>query len=260
VEWHNVNSRIEAERLLDSKSIYGAVLLSPGPSGPSATIILSGALNPNATAVAESVLIGVAQGAKAPAQIVTIHPASAAGRTLPLAATAVLWLAALAANIVALVLGPRLRKGAPLGRAGIVGVAAGVALLGTGLVIGLAWLWDSSLPIGWEVAGFLLLMGLAFALLQGGVLRWLGPAGVALLVPLYLMAPAVAGLPSELINPVYRELLWSWTPFRFAAEGLRSLMFLGSGAPDVQPAILVFVAIALGGFVLIAARPKSRVV
>jgi hypothetical protein len=80
---------------------------------------------------------------------------------------------------------------------------------------------------------------------------------MALLVPFYLMAPAVAGLPPELLNPTYRALLWSWTPFRFSTEGVRSLMFLGSGAPDVQSAQLVLGAIALGGLVLIAARRKN---
>lgn len=257
VEWHTVHSRAEAQSLLDNKQVYGALLFAPASGGLTATILVSGALNPTATAAAESVLINVAQATKAPVQIVTVHPTSAAGRTLPLAATALLWLAALAANIAALVLGPRLRKGVPLGRVAVAGVAAAAALLGTAVVVGFAWLWDSSLPIGTEVAGFIFLVGLAFALLQAGILRWLGPAGVALLGPLYLMAPAVAGLPPELINPIYRALLWSWTPFRFSAEGLRSVLFLGTGAPDVQPAILLFALIALGGLVLIAARRKS---
>jgi hypothetical protein len=104
-------------------------------------------------------------------------------------------------------------------------------------VLGLARIWDAGLPLSWEVAGFLGLVGTAFALLQAGVLRWLGLAGMAVLAPLYLMAPAVAGMPPELLNPVYRALLWSWTPFRFTAEGLRSLLFVGSGAPDVQYAL-----------------------
>ena len=257
VTWHLVQSRAEAESLLDSKHVYGALIVAPGQGGLSATILLSGALNPNATAVAEPILLGVAEGLKAPAQVVTLHPTSAAGRALPLAATALLWLAGLAANAAALVLGPRLRSGRPLGRIAVAGAAAGAAVLGTGVVVGLAWFWDSSLPVGSEVVGFLLLVGLAFTLLQAGIFRWLGPPGFALLGPLYLMAPAVAGLPPELISPIYRTLLWSWTPFRFSAEGLRSVMFLGSGAPDVQPAIVIFSAIALGGLVLIAARRKS---
>ena len=258
VQWRQVESRAEAENLLETKQVYGALLFSPGQGGVSATILVSGAINPNATAIAQPILTGVALAVKAPVQVVTVHPTSATGRTLPLAATALLWLAALASNLVSLTFAPRLRRGAPLGRAGVVGVAAFAAVFGTGLVFGLAWLWDSSLAIGWDVAGFLLLVGLAFALLQGAVLRWLGLPGVAVLGPLYLMAPAVAGLPPELINPTYRALLWSWTPFRFSTEAIRSLAFLGGGAPDVAPALGLFAAIALGGLVLILARSKGR--
>jgi hypothetical protein len=257
VSWHVVNSRAEAENLLDAKQAYGAILFSPGPSGLSATVLLSGAVNPNATGIAEPILLGVAQGVGAHAQVVTIHPTSAAGRTLPLAATALLWLTALVANVVALVLAPRLRAGAALGRIAVVGVAAAAAAVGTGVVVGLAWLWDSTLPIDWQVAGFFGMAGLAFSLLQAAAVRWIGPAAIALLGPFYLMAPAVAGLPPELLNPTYRTLLWSWTPFRFSTEGVRSLMFLGSGAPDVQSAQLVLGAIALIGFVLIVVRRTS---
>ena len=257
VEWRQVQSRADAENLLDTKQVYGALLLSPVPgAGLTATVLVSGALNPNATAIAEPILVNIALALKAPVEVVTIHPTSAAGRTLPLAATALLWLVALVGNVIAIALGHRLRGGRPLGRIAMVGVAAAASLLGTGLVVGLGWLWDSSLPIGWQLVGFFLLAGLAFALLQAAVLRWLGLGGLVILGPLYLMAPAVAGLPSQLINPVYRALLWSWTPFRFSTEAIRSLLFLG-GAPDVQPATLVLAAIALGGVLVIAARRKS---
>lgn len=260
IEWHTVESRAQAESLLDNKQVYGAMLFSPGSSGLNATILLSGAVNPQATALAQSILVGVAAGTKAQFQIVTIHPASAAGRTLPLAGTALLWLAALVGNVVVLGLGPRWRGGAAVGRIGVFGLAASSAILGTALVIGLAWLWDSTLSIGWDAAGFFLLVGFAFALLQAAVLRWLGLAGVALLGPLYLIAPAVAGLPPELINPTYRVLLWSWTPFRFSVEGMRSVLFLNGGAPDVQPALILFTAIALVAAVLIGARRTGRAV
>jgi hypothetical protein len=154
VSWQVVQSRADAENLLDAKHAYGAILFSPGPGGMSATVLLSGAVNPNATGIAEPILLGVAQGVGAHAQVVTIHPTSAAGRTLPLAATALLWLTALVANVFALVLAPRLRAGAAMGRIVVIGVAAAAAVVGTGVVVGLAWLWDSTLPIDWQVAGF----------------------------------------------------------------------------------------------------------
>jgi hypothetical protein len=50
---------------------------------------------------------------------------------------------------------------------------------------------------------------------------------------------------------VYRDLLWSWTPFRFSTEALRSLIFIGSSAPDVRPAVWAFGVMAAVGVVLL---------
>ena len=71
---------------------------------------------------------------------------------------------------------------------------------------------------------------------------------------------AVAGQPPELLNPVYRDLLWSWTPFRFSTEALRSLIFLGSSASDVQPALWLFAVMAVAGLamLLIPGRPPRN--
>jgi hypothetical protein len=269
VSWRTVGSRAEAERLLDDREIYGAVLFSPGVGGPTATVLVSGAINPSATQVAEPVLTQVAAavltsartqpaGASPALQVVTIHPTSAAGRALPLAASALLWLGALITAVLVAVAAPRLRGGRPLGRLATLAAAVVSALLGTAVVAGLARAWDSSLTLDWNAAGFLALVGLAFALLQAAVLRWLGVRGVALLVPLYLTAPAVAGLVPELLNPVYRDALWSWTPFRFSTEGLRSLLFLGTDGPDVQAALWVFGAIAAAGLLAVLAPRPTR--
>src|SRR5262252_4239516 len=271
VSWRTISSRAEAERLLDDRAIYGAVLFSPGPGGPTATVLLSGALNPSATQVAQPVLTQVAAtvltsartqpaGANPALQVVTVHPTSAAGRVLPLAASALLWLATLITSVLAVVAGPRLRGGRPLGRVATLVAAAGSALLGTAVVAGLAYAWDPTLPLSWTAAGFLALVGLAFALLQAAVLRWLGLRGVAVLAPLYLMAPAVAGLVPELLNPVYRSLLWSWTPFRFSTEGLRSLLFLGGDSADVRTALWVFGAIAAAGLLATITPRRARTV
>jgi hypothetical protein len=270
VSWRTVGSRAEAERLLDRREVYGAVVLDTSPSGPTATVILSGALNPSAAQVAQPALTQVAdavvtaaraqaaarpgpaaQAAPAPpVRVVTIHPTSAAGRTLPLAASALLWLATLVASVLVVAAAPALRGGRDLGRWARLTAAGAAALLSAAAVAGLAWLWDAGIPLGADAFAFLLLVGLAFALVQTGVLRWLGVRGVAVLAPLYLMAPAVAGLVPELLHPVYRAALWSWTPFRFSTEGLRSLLFLGRDGPDVQAALWVFGAVAVAGLLL----------
>src|SRR5215471_9748344 len=62
VSWRTVGSRAEAEQLLDRREVYGAVLFSATPAGPSATVLVSGAVNPSGTQVAEPVLTQVAWG------------------------------------------------------------------------------------------------------------------------------------------------------------------------------------------------------
>ncbi|QQQ75119.1 ABC transporter permease [Saccharothrix sp. 6-C] len=237
VSWR-VATPDEARDLLSRREVYGVLELAPG----GATVLLSGAVNPSGTQVAQQVLGGVVQGAGMQAEVVTLDPASAAGRTAPLAASALLWIAGLVAGAAFTLVA---RRATALGR--LAGVAT-TTVLGVAVVAGLFTLWDSALPLTAAVLGYLALVGAAFALVQGALLRLLGIRAMAVLGPLYLIAPAVAGQVPELIDPVYRALLWSWTPFRFSTEGVRALLQGGSpGAAQVW----VFVALAAVGLVVL---------
>ncbi|HWO63693.1 MAG TPA: ABC transporter permease, partial [Umezawaea sp.] len=199
VDWQ-VTTLGDARARLAADEVYGVLELAPGK----ATVVLSGAVNPSGTQVAQQVLGGVVQGLGLKAEVVTLNPASTAGRAAPLAASALLWIAGLAAGGLFTVLAKRPGPGARL-----LG-AATATVLGVGVVAGLLRLWDSGLPLDAGVLGFLLLVAAAFALLQAGLFRLLGVRAMAVLAPLYLMAPAVAGQSPELLDPVYQALLWSW--------------------------------------------------
>ncbi|MBB5955637.1 hypothetical protein FHS29_002218 [Saccharothrix tamanrassetensis] len=244
VGWR-VSTPDEARGLLASQDVYGVLELVPG----GATVMLSGAVNPSGTQVAQQVLTGVAQGAGLPAKVVVLNPASTAGRTAPLAASALLWIAGLVAGAAFTVLARR--PGAWSRLAG----ATTAAVLGVAVVAGFFALWDAELPLGWDVLGYLALVGAAFALLQAGLLRLLGLRAMAVLGPLYLMAPAVAGQVPELLDPVYRAVLWSWTPFRFSTEGLRALL---QGGTVTGAQVWVFAGIAVAGLVLVLAGEKAQ--
>lgn len=237
VSWR-VTTPDDARELLSRQEVYGVLELAPG----GATVLLSGAVNPSGTQVAQQVLGGVVQGAGMEAKVVTLDPASAAGRTAPLAASALLWITGLIAAAAFTVV---VRKPTLIGR--LTGVAT-TTVLGVAVVAGLFALWDSSLPLTATVLGYLALVGAAFALVQGALLRLLGIRAMALLGPLYLIAPAVAGQVPELIDPVYRTLLWSWTPFRFSTEGVRAL--LHGGSLDTAQ-VWVFVGLAVAGLAVL---------
>src|SRR2546429_122318 len=154
------------------------------PTGPTATALLSGAVTPSGPQAAQQVLTQVAEtvtaaaraqvaaqaarapgagapggavpGGQAPAtaaaatpamQVVTIHPTSAAGRTLPLAASALLWLATLMTSALSILVAPRLRGGRPPRNpapipAALIGAAPALAL-----VAGLATPVDAGIPL-----------------------------------------------------------------------------------------------------------------
>ncbi|MFD0203889.1 MULTISPECIES: hypothetical protein [Saccharothrix] len=243
VSWR-VATPDEARDLLSRQQVYGVLELAPD----GATVVLSGAVNPSGTQIAQQVLSGVAQGAGMRAETVTLNPSSAAGRTAPLAATALLWIAGLVAAAAFTMVA---RKETPVGR--LTGVVT-TTVLGVAVVAGFFALWDSALPLTADVLGYLALVGAAFALVQGALLRLLGIRAMAVLGPLYLMAPAVAGQVPELIDPVYRTLLWSWTPFRFSTEGLRAL--LHGGSLDAAQ-VWVFAGLAAAGLALLLLPGKK---
>lgn len=248
VAWR-ITDPAQAQRLLDDKKIYGYLTIAPG----SVTATTSGALNPPAAQAAEQVLRGaggaVAQVMHAPPMTVTtVHPTTMGAKAIPLAATALLWIGALAANALLFALALRGRRKPSAGAR--LTLIAGAAVLGPVLVFGLARWWAPEVAWSWPNLGYLALVSGAFAALQAAVLRLAGIAGIPILGLLYLMAPSVAGQPPELIDPVYRTLIWSWTPFRFSTEPLRSLLFLGDRTADVTTGLIVFASIAVAGLAI----------
>ncbi|MEU0878966.1 ABC transporter permease [Lentzea sp. NPDC005914] len=229
-----VVSAAEAQTLLADKDVYGVLEISPGQ----ATIRLNPAVNPSGTQVAQQVLTGVAQGAGLPVKVET-RAVTAAERTAPLAASALLWVGGMIAGLLFVVLkGRRFRWLAALT----------TAVLVEGSVVGLLAWWGVTFTA--EALTFMLAVAVSFALLQAGLFKHLGIRAMGVLGVLYLMAPAVAGQVPELLNPAYRAVLWSWTPFRFSTEGLRSLMYDGS----ISTEWWVFGGIALVGLVLLAMK------
>ena len=240
-----VTTPAEARKLLEGKKVYGVLELAPGPS---ATVVTSGAVNPAGTQAAQQALTGAATAlAGAPKQEV-LHPVSLAGRVGALAASALAWIGALVAGLALTQLAKR--AGRTVGTGARFLQVIGIGVLVTAVVAGFFALWDSALPLDTGVLGFVFLTATAFAALQAGLLRLLGLRPMAVLGPLYLVAPAVAGQAPELLNPAYRALLWSWTPFRFSAEGLRSLLQGVPGAPDVTTGLWVLAALLAAGLLM----------
>lgn len=116
VSWR-VTSPAEARRLLDEKAVYGVVELAPRAP---VTMVLSGAVNPTGTQVAQQALTAAAQTAAPaitesgqppqPLVVQTVHPTSAVTRTLPLAASILLWVGTLVGSVLVVAIGWRARR------------------------------------------------------------------------------------------------------------------------------------------------------
>jgi hypothetical protein len=251
LEW-TVATSSEARSLLEDKKVYGVLELGPGPS---ATVVTSGAVNPAGTQVAQQALTGAASALAGTPKQEVLHPVSLAGRTAPLAASALAWIGALVAGLALTQLAKRTGRSIGAGARFLQVIGAGVLV--TAAVAGFFALWDTTLPLDGNVLGFVFLAATAFAAVQAGLLRLLGLRAMAVLGPLYLVAPAVAGQVPELLNPAYRTLLWSWTPFRFSAEGLRSLLQGVPGAPDVTTGVWVLGALLVAGLVVVLWPARS---
>ncbi|OLT45152.1 hypothetical protein BJF85_01700 [Saccharomonospora sp. CUA-673] len=253
LDWH-VAEQAAGRAMLEDQDVYGVLELGMGPEGPSVTVVTSGAVNPTGTQVAEQALTAAggqvaaamaqqagaqaggeqageagAQPGMAPPQVAseTIHPTGTTGRVAPLGISALAWIGGLVGSAA---LAVQVRRGVL--RVGVGARLVHLVLTGTlvtGVLVGFLALWDSSLVLDWSVVGFLALTATAFASVQGMLLRWLGIPAMAVLGPLYLLAPSVAAQVPEMLDSAYRTLLWSWTPFRFSTEGLRSLIV---GTPD----------------------------
>ncbi|MFL6123186.1 ABC transporter permease [Actinophytocola sp.] len=257
VDW-TATDPARARDLLDDKGVYGILEIDRGPA---ITIVTSGAVNPQGTQAAQQVLTGAAQGLLgalaqqrpglhvAPPKARTVHAAGTAGRAAPLAASALLWIGGLVGAMAFGLL--VVRRGMRPTVTARLTLVVSVSVLATGAVVGLLTLWDSSLDVDARVLGFLVLTAAAFASVQGALLRLLRLRAATILGPMYLLAPSVAGTVPEMLNPAYRALLWSWTPFRFSTEGLRSLLQGVPDAPDVRTGVIVLAAMAVVGLVVL---------
>lgn len=263
VDWQVVDPA-RAAQLLDDKDVYGYLTLAPTPDGRgvSATATESGAIVPTATQVADGVLRGAGSavlaqpGSSGAVTVRTVHPTSVAAKTLPLAAATLLWIGGLAGSGL-LLFAARSSGGHPAVAARLVLVVSN-AIVGTLVVFTFSHIWDGDVAWNWPATWFLVLVGGAFAALQGAVLRLLGFAGIPILGLLYLMSPSVSGQPPELLHPAYRALLWSWSPVRIATEAVRSLLFLDTTPDDVVIGWIVFGV--LGGVALVVLLWPGRAV
>ncbi|MFD0696211.1 hypothetical protein ACFQZT_19230 [Paenibacillus sp. GCM10027628] len=99
---------------------------------------------------------------------------------------------------------------------------------------------------------FLWLAGSAFFLLQSSLLNWIGFPAMPLLVLLMFFSVPLLNMAPEFLTQTTRDWIYSWTPLRFAAGGLREVMYF-DGLNTVGSNAFVLWGVAMGFLVLLLA-------
>lgn len=99
---------------------------------------------------------------------------------------------------------------------------------------------------------FLCLVGSTFFLLQSSLLNWIGFRAMPLLVFLMFFSIPLLNTAPEFLPKSARDWIYSWTPLRFAAEGLREVMYFG-GLDAVSSNAFILWGVAGGFLVLLLA-------
>lgn len=99
----------------------------------------------------------------------------------------------------------------------------------------------------WPLYGFVVLVGFVFFLLQSNILNWTGMKGWPLLLMIWLFGMSAFNLPPQFLNDFTKNGVYSWSPYRFAGEAFRDILYYNSQADFPQMATIVGIA---GGVLL----------
>jgi YhgE/Pip-like protein len=107
---------------------------------------------------------------------------------------------------------------------------AGLVIVGaaSGFLVWMASSWyGMELAQAGETWLYLWLGGAVFFLLQSALLNWIGFPAMAILVLLMFFSMPVLNMAPEFLSQTTQDWIYSWTPLRFVAGGLREVMYFG---------------------------------
>lgn len=181
-----------------------------------------------------------------------VHPPGAnhASGNAPGLLTQMMWIGSLVTGVVLFLAGRKaVAAGSRRWTVSAMQAFAGLAIAGiaSGFILWMASSWyGMELANVGEVWLFFWLAGSAFFLLQSSLLNWIGFPAMPLLVLLMFFSVPLLNAAPEFLSQATREWIYSWTPLRFAAEGLREAMYFG-GLGAASSNVFVLWGIA-GGF------------
>lgn len=104
---------------------------------------------------------------------------------------------------------------------------------------------------------FLWLVAAAFFLLQSALLSWIGFPAIGLLVLLLFFSLPLLNMAPEFMSQTTQDWLYSWTPLRYAAAGLRTIMYYGGEGMSLAYRVMWWIA-AVAAVVLLASSARKE--
>lgn len=104
---------------------------------------------------------------------------------------------------------------------------------------------------------FLWLVSAAFFVLQSALLNWIGFPAMGLLVLLLFFSLPLLNLAPEFMSQATQDWIYSWTPLRYAASGLRTIMYYGGEQGMTLPNRVMWWIAAVGALALLASSVKK---
>ncbi|PWW00767.1 YhgE/Pip-like protein [Paenibacillus cellulosilyticus] len=208
----------------------------------------------------EVVPVGTAKALLTPFTIQeeTVHAIGAnnASGSAPGMLTQIMWIGSLATSLILFFSSQKAAAGgARRMSSAIVQAIIGIVFI---TVVSGYLVWMATSWYGMELADvtgtwwMLLVAGVAFFMLQSALVNWLGVPAMPILILLMFFSLPVVNMAPEFLPQTTHDWLYSWTPFRFAASGLRNSMYFN----DIDSAstnLTVMWSIAAVGLVLVVA-------
>jgi ABC-type multidrug transport system permease subunit len=209
--------------------------------------------------------VAAAQAMLTPIQVQEeiVHPVGAnnASGNAPGMLTQIIWISSLVVSLMLfLTVQKAVSNGVRKGEAILTQTVVGIVL--AGLVSGFL-VWMASSWYGMELVNagslwmFMWLVGSAFFLFQSTLINWLGFPAMGILVLLMFFSMPLLNMAPEFLPQATQDWLYSWTPLRFAASGVRNVMYFDGVAPSATNATVLW-SVSGGFLVLLLASAMRR--
>ncbi|MGN4500723.1 YhgE/Pip domain-containing protein [Bacillus cereus group sp. MYBK30-2] len=164
-----------------------------------------------------------------------IHPVQShtGNGNIPVMLTQILWITTLISSLILFMATEKFTNGRMTGKSVLSQILAGsvFVIVIASLILFIAHtILEVNIPNQGEILLLFFFFGFMFFLLQSALLNWVGRLGVPILMIVFFFSMPILSLAYEFLPDVTKHWLYSWSPFKYSVEALRSSFFFeGNG-------------------------------